>query len=184
MTLVLRSPYASVLDYLGLPARTGARYFTPRDVEGQPHVLHPHFEVEAEKGQVKLNVELPGVEAEDIEVTAGGNVITVKFKHNYDRAVERGGYHWREHGEKLFARSVPMPEEADFDKTVANFENGMLEITVPVAEKPAAKIEVHSAGYEGETGNTQAEAKESGPARANSETLNESAPLPGESLPD
>lgn len=157
MTLVLRSPYASVWNYLGLPARTAVQYFSPRIPGRVTDIYNPRFEVEEVEGLVKLSVEFPGVKAENIEVTAGGNVITVKCKSRSDRAVEKNGYHWREHSESFFSRSVPMPEGADFDKTVARFEDGVLEIRVPVAEKPeAAKIEVHSAGYKGVTGTTAA----------------------------
>lgn len=153
MTLVVRSPHVGVWDYLGLPVRVAFGTLRPRNRK-VADVWNPRFEAVEQEGQLKLSVELPGVEAEDIEVTTGGDVVTVKCTRKYDRAVERNGYHWQEHSERLYARSVPMPKGADTDRVAAQFENGVLEVTVPIVEAEAeetARIEVRSAGYKDET---------------------------------
>ena len=96
-------------------------------------------------GQLVVHFDLPGVDPGAIEVTVDKNVLTVRA----ERAIARGEGEWlaaeRPHGS--FSRQLFLGEDLDADALEAHYDQGVLTLTVPVAEaaKPR-RIEVTSGG--------------------------------------
>ena len=88
---------------------------------------------------VSVQASLPGVKPEDIDVTIEGGVLTIKADTKVDEERENAGYVVRERRTGSFHRSLRLSEHVDTDKVEPRYENGVLTITLPVAESKKAK---------------------------------------------
>ena len=89
----------------------------------------------AEKGDVfTVKASLPGISPDDLNVTLEDNVLTIQGETKEDETIEENSYHIRERRYGSFSRSVRFPVPVEGDKVEANFENGVLTLTIPKAE--------------------------------------------------
>ena len=88
---------------------------------------------------VTVKASLPGVKPEDIDVTIEDGVLTIKADTNVEEEREDGGYVVRERRAGSFHRSLRLSDHVDTDKVEPRYENGVLTITLPVAESKKAK---------------------------------------------
>ena len=88
---------------------------------------------------VTVKASLPGVLPEDIDVTIEGGVLSIKADTKVEEEREDGGYVVRERRAGSFRRSVRLSDNVDTDKVEPRYENGVLTITLPVAESKKAK---------------------------------------------
>lgn len=87
-----------------------------------------------------LEVELPGMDPQDVSVDVSGSLITVKAKKDDRKEQEEPGiYLRRELTSAYVQRTVSLPETAFCDKAEAVFQNGLLTITVPKKETAIQK---------------------------------------------
>jgi HSP20 family protein len=75
---------------------------------------------------------LPGVDPKDVDVELAENVLTVKGERKIKTNDENS--YVSEFGHGAFTRSFRLPTNIDAEKVVANFEHGMLELRLPLAE--------------------------------------------------
>jgi HSP20 family protein len=78
-------------------------------------------------------VTLPGVEAKDVEVNAQNNLLTIRAERKITREKKEVEYYETEIAYGVFERTVPLPEGVLAEKLNAEYSNGVLEITAPVA---------------------------------------------------
>ena len=88
---------------------------------------------------VTVKASLPGVQPDDIDVTIEGGVLTIKADTKVEEEREDGGYVVRERRAGSFHRSLRLSDHVDTDKVEPRYENGVLTITLPVAESKKAK---------------------------------------------
>jgi HSP20 family protein len=90
---------------------------------------------------------VPGVKAEDIDINITGDVLTIKGETKAEEEVKEDSYIRRERRYGSFTRSLSIPVPVVADKATAEFENGVLTLTLPKAEeiKPKA-IKVKAKG--------------------------------------
>ena len=95
---------------------------------------------------VTLRFDLPGVSADSIDVTVERNVLTVKAERSWQPA-EGDEVLARERPQGSVTRQVMLGESLDADRLEAQYDAGVLTLTIPVAEqaKPR-KVEIHSGG--------------------------------------
>ena len=98
-------------------------------------------------GEFVVKASLPGVKAEDLEITCTNNVLTIKAETKAETEQKDHTYHLRERRYGVFSRSVALPETVVSDKIQAEYENGVLTLHLPKAEelKPR-RITVQSNG--------------------------------------
>lgn len=82
-----------------------------------------------------VRAELPGVKAEDLDVSAMDRKLTIAGKRELPVEKEGVSYHRREREGGSFSRSVQLPADFDRDRVEAAYENGILTITLPLAEE-------------------------------------------------
>ena len=97
---------------------------------------------------VEVDFDLPGVDPSDIELTVEQNVLTVKtLRHR--TPVEGEEVIASERPQGRFTRQLFLGENLDSDRVEASYENGVLHVTIPVAEaSKARRIEVGSGKHE------------------------------------
>jgi len=111
--------------------------------ERRPDAMSLALDVAEKEDAFVVKASVPGVPAEDVEVTLTDNVLTIKGEMKADKEINEENYHLRERRFGSFVRSVTLPTTVDADKIEAVNENGVLTLTLPKAEavKPK-KIEV------------------------------------------
>jgi len=77
---------------------------------------------------------LPGVKSEDIDISLEGDILTIKGEISSDEEVKEKSYIRRERRCSSFYRSLSVPVPVVVDKAEAEFENGVLTLTLPKAE--------------------------------------------------
>jgi HSP20 family protein len=89
---------------------------------------------------------LPGVEPKDVHVHAQGNLLTVRGERKYERHTKETEIFEDEIRYGTFERTVSLPEGVNAEKLAAEYVNGVLEITAPVAAAALPrKIEIRAA---------------------------------------
>lgn len=87
-------------------------------------------------------ISLPGIEVKDVEIHAQGNVLTIKGERKVTRTSKDVKLLDEEINYGLFERMLTLPEGLLVDKLTAEYHNGVLEITAPVAAALPRKIEI------------------------------------------
>lgn len=115
------------------------RFFgqAPRSA-GDAGAWAPVIEVKEKDGKLLVTAELPGLKKEDVKVHVDGDTLVVEGERKQEKEEKREGYYHSERSYGKFYRSVLLPEGAKIDQTAAHFDDGVLEVTVPV---PPAKAQ-------------------------------------------
>ena len=103
----------------------------------------PALDIREKGDSLVVNVELPGMNAKDIDISVDRNMLTISGeKKEESESKEENRYHAeRRYGR--FQRTISLPAEVARDKIEASQNNGVLTITLPKSEeaKPR-KVEV------------------------------------------
>ena len=83
---------------------------------------------------VVMKAALPGLKAEDVHISITADVLTLSGEFKQETDEKDVTYHIREHRQGMFERSIMLPTDVQTDKAKADFENGVLTITLPKAE--------------------------------------------------
>jgi HSP20 family protein len=89
--------------------------------------------IDKEGKKFYCQVMLPGVDPKDVNIQVQGNALTISGERSETRETKEADYLRREITYGSFQRSVPLPEGVDKDKLNAEYRNGILEITAPIA---------------------------------------------------
>jgi HSP20 family protein len=94
-----------------------------------------------------IEAAVPGFRPEDVEVTFDDGVLTVRGQWHHEQEQKQGAWVRRERKMQSVYRQIALPAEVRAEEITAAFENGMLTITVPRAQKAQPKrIQVTSTG--------------------------------------
>jgi HSP20 family protein len=91
------------------------------------------------KDDVVVKASLPGVKPEDIEVSVVGDTLTIKGEVKEEKDIKEENYIRKERRYGSFCRSFTLPVSVNPDKATAEFENGVLTLTLPKAEEVKPK---------------------------------------------
>jgi HSP20 family protein len=95
----------------------------------------PAMDVSETDEQIVVTVELPGMRAEDVEVSVEESTLTVGGSREFSSEVEQERYHRIERRYGAFSRAVTLPPQVDTSKVDARFSDGVLRIEIPKVEK-------------------------------------------------
>jgi HSP20 family protein len=91
------------------------------------------------KDSVVVKLSVPGVKPEDIDISAAGDALTIKGELKSEEQFEEGRYIRKERRFGSFQRTFSLPASVASDKARAEFENGVLTLTLPKAETAKPK---------------------------------------------
>lgn len=91
------------------------------------------------ENEVVVKATVPGVKPEDIDVSVVGDTLTIKGETKEEENVERQNYIRRERRYGRFSRTLSLPSHVNTSKAEAEFEDGVLTLTLPKAEEAKAK---------------------------------------------
>jgi HSP20 family protein len=92
-------------------------------------------DVSEDEGSLRITMELPGVDPNDVRLSLENNVLTIRGekKQQVDDSNERVHRFERTYG--MFERTFVLPNTVDSERIDARFENGVLLVTLPKAER-------------------------------------------------
>jgi HSP20 family protein len=80
---------------------------------------------------IVITADLPGLKAEDVEVTVDNGVLTLRGQRSFEEASEGEAYHRVERWYGSFERTFTIPSSVDPTKIEARFTNGEMAISLP-----------------------------------------------------
>ncbi|MBE9226805.1 Hsp20/alpha crystallin family protein [Phormidium sp. LEGE 05292] len=115
----------------------------------------PAVELQDNGNNLTLKAEIPGVEAKDLDISVLRDAVVIRGEHNYENKTEKEGFFRSEFRYGRFERVVDLPVAVQNDKVEANFNNGILTLTLPKVEEAKNRVfKVNLAGNE-DTNNTE-----------------------------
>jgi len=108
-------------------------------------MLLPHVDIGESKKQYTINVEVPGVQEKDIELTLADGTLVIRGEKRDEQENRDQHYHRIERSYGSFQRMLSLPADADENAVEAKFNNGVLTITIakdPQARPPVRKISI------------------------------------------
>ena len=88
---------------------------------------------------VVVKAALPGIKADEVQINITGDILTIKGETKHEEEKKEKAWHMREHRWGAFERSVMLPTTVNADKANADFENGILTVTLPKSEEVKPK---------------------------------------------
>ena len=86
-----------------------------------------------------LNAELPGLTKEEINIDVNDNTLTLKGEKKFEEKVEKDNYVRVERSYGNFARSFVLSDDVNTEGITANYNEGVLELTLPKKEEAKPK---------------------------------------------
>jgi HSP20 family protein len=100
----------------------------------------PTLDIHETDDALVLRADLPGLTADDFEIIAEEDVLTIRGERRTDAHGDEkadDGYRWSERSYGRFERAVRLPEEALVEQATAAYRDGVLTVSVPKASEPA-----------------------------------------------
>ena len=110
---------------------------------GDGMAMSPHIDVCETEGAIRIVAELPGVPQDEVHVTLNDDVLTISGE-KAERRDDKESYNVVERSFGSFRRSLRLPYPVDPDGVKADFEHGVLSVTLPQGRERdrSRKIEV------------------------------------------
>ena len=108
----------------------------------------PPVDVREDGNEIVVEVELPGMKPNDVEVTSENGILTIRGeKPTTTREAKEGRYHVMERSYGTFMRSFQLPNGVDERRIEAEFVDGVLVVRVPkAAVAQPRRIEIRKGG--------------------------------------
>ena len=84
--------------------------------------------------EIVVKAALPGLKPDEVQISVTGEVLTLRGEFKQQEEKKEATWHIREQRYGSFERSIMLPTEVQTDKAKADFENGILTISLPKAE--------------------------------------------------
>jgi HSP20 family protein len=96
--------------------------------------VFPLTNVTEDKDKFYVRTELPGVKAEELDISVAGNSLSISGERKIPVENENARYHRREREAGKFSRVISLPDPIDSSKVEAHSSDGVLTIILPKAE--------------------------------------------------
>ena len=106
----------------------------------------PSVDVSETAKEVVVNVEVPGMDPKDMDISLHEGLLTIKGERKHEKEEKEKAFHRIERRYGAFSRAIRLPADVDPDNVKATYKHGMLNIRMPkTKEESAKKIEVKAA---------------------------------------
>lgn len=108
-------------------------------------ILTPRVDVKRTNSHFELSADFPGMAEDEVRVDFKDGVLTIRGEKKKEREEENEGFVFSERCFGTFERSFRVPAHVSVDEIQASMKNGVLTVTIPVAEEQTKRIEVKAA---------------------------------------
>ena len=117
----------------------------------------PAVDVYEDEHQVTLKIDVPGIQEKDIDVRLENRVLTVTGERKFEKEEKEENYRRVERQYGSFSRSFTLPSTVDAENVAANYDKGVLKITLTKkAEAKPKQIKINVGGEKTLQGKGQA----------------------------
>jgi HSP20 family protein len=108
------------------------------------------LDVAENENEFVVKASLPGVKPESVQITIQGDALSIRAEAHANAEQKGERWHLRERRSGAFQRSLSLGTPVDSDKAHADFEHGVLTLTLPKAESSKPRqIKIGSRGVAG-----------------------------------
>ena len=117
----------------------------------------PAVNIREDQENLNLELELPGIKPEDVDISVENGVLTVSGEKSEQRKEdEEGRYHLVERTYGRFSRSFQLPQGVNEEQISADFNHGLLTVQIPKAALPQPRrIQIGTGSQQQVGGGTQ-----------------------------
>lgn len=123
---------------------------------GGNETITPPIDVHETADDLVVTAALPGMKADDVEITMTGQTLTLRGEFKADDDVTREQYLYRERRYGSFSRTLQLPVRVQGDRAEATFNDGVLTLHIPKAEEVKPRQIRIAAGDNGARAESQA----------------------------
>jgi HSP20 family protein len=121
----------------------------------------PQVDIFENQNEIVLEAELPGMKAEDVNISIENNVLTLHGERKFEKKAEGDNFHRVERSYGSFTRSFTLPPTVSSENANAEFENGVLRLKLAKREEAKPRrIEIKANGTEAKAIDTTAKSNE------------------------
>ena len=118
-------------------------FFRGLDRPFSGYKLWPAIDLAEDENSITVRAEVPGCNAEDIDISVYGNTLTISGEKKFSEEKKEEKYYHMESSYGSFRRELTLPTDVDSEKIEAACKNGVLSITLPkTAKAKAVKVKV------------------------------------------
>jgi HSP20 family protein len=143
--IVRWDPFRDLVSIRDEMSRLFERPFTGIEPTGPlaPGAWIPSMDVYETEDTIVAELDLPGIEPDDVEVSVEDSTLTVRGRREFSDEVKEKDLHRVERRYGSFTRAITMPRTADTEKVQARFDKGVLTVEVPKVEQARPrKVEI------------------------------------------
>jgi HSP20 family protein len=108
--------------------------------QGMQGVEVPSVDVQEHGNDVIVTADMPGLTKDEIRIdVTSNNILEISGQKNVEEQKEQKGFVRHERSYTGYYRAIRLPAEVDKTKAKATYNNGVLNITLPVTKKPEEK---------------------------------------------
>jgi HSP20 family protein len=103
--------------------------------------LVPSVNIRENDDNFALELAAPGMKKEDFSIRLNNNVLTISAENKVENEEKTEKFTRREFAYGTFSRSFSLPKSIDLEKIKADYNNGILELTLPKREESKVMID-------------------------------------------
>jgi HSP20 family protein len=148
MAMTRYEPFRDLFRLQDQLFKTFGEAYGSRDETGLTGAWVPAVDVFEDNDAITLKLELPEVDAKDVDIQVEANQLTVRGERKLENSENRDNYHRIERTYGSFSRSFTLPSTVDTEHISAESKDGVLRIVLPkrAETKPRQiKVQVDSA---------------------------------------
>jgi HSP20 family protein len=108
---------------------------------------NPSVDIFENKDQIVIEAELPGMKPDEVNISIENNVLTIHGERKFEKKDENDNFHRVERSYGSFTRSFTLPPTVSSENADAEFDNGVLRLTLAKREEAKPRrIEIKAAG--------------------------------------
>jgi len=96
-------------------------------------------EVSEDDKEVVVKLEVPGMDSNNFDLQVVDNYLVVRGEKQVEREESRGRYYVMERAYGSFERAIPLPTPVDESGARANYQRGVLRITLPKSARARSR---------------------------------------------
>lgn len=102
----------------------------------------PELDVHESETEIKVYLEMPGVNETSVEVKVEGDTVHVRGEYSQKR-IENSTSVYTEYRTGSYERKFKFQKNAQLEEAKANLRDGVLELKFPITKPNVRKIEIH-----------------------------------------
>lgn len=139
MSLMRWEPFSEI-DNLQKEMNRMFDSLAPRTTEKLSSAFVPAAEMEETPEAIHLKLEVPGMDAKDIDIQVSAEAISISGERKEETKTEEKGMTRSEFRYGSFRRVIPLPVRVQNTNVNAEYKDGILNLTLPKAEEEKNKV--------------------------------------------